>query len=137
MAEARLAFDNEDSDKDGLLSIDQAFLYYFELSRTIYEQQPSRADFDDFWKKEGLKVDENNLVKREDLLKASGHQWRMKGAQLQDIEITIYEVDETFPSMYFMQRIIKQKTTFIYGVQKEMLTWNKRIRKHQKNRAII
>ena len=61
----------------------------------------------------------------------------MKGAQLQDIEITIYEVDETFPSMYFMQRIIKQKTTFIYGVQKEMLTWNKRIRKHQKNRAIV
>lgn len=39
--------------------------------------------------------------------------------------------------MYFMQKIIKQKTTFIYGVQKEMLTWTKRIRKHQKNRAII
>lgn len=54
LAEAGLAFDNEDSDKDGLLSIDQAFLYYFELSRTIYEQQPSRADFDEFWKKEGL-----------------------------------------------------------------------------------
>ena len=50
--------------------------------------------------------------------------------QLQDLEITIYEVDETFPTMYFMQKIIKKKVTSIFGVEKEMLTWNQRIRKH-------
>ena len=57
--------------------------------------------------------------------------------QLQDLQITIYEVDETFPTMYFMQKIIKKKITSIYGVEKEMLTWNQRIRKHQKNRRIV
>ena len=56
---------------------------------------------------------------------------------MHDVKITVYEVEENFPTMYFMQKVIKKKVTKIYGVVKEMMTWEGRIRKHQKSRAAI
>ena len=76
------------------------------------------------WKKEHLILNEFGKIDKQSLVAASGHEWKSLTAQLQDLQITIFEVDETFPTMYFMQKIIKKKITFIYGVEKEMLTWN-------------
>ena len=89
------------------------------------------------WKKERLKTNESGKIEKKTLVTASGREWRALTAQLQDLQITIYEVDETFPTMYFMQKIIKKKITSIYGVEKEILTWNQRIRKHQKIRRLV
>ena len=42
------------------------------------------------------------------------------------MQITIYEVEETFPTMYFMQKIEKRLVRTITGVEEEIITWNKR-----------
>ena len=52
-------------------------MYYIELSRTIYGKDQSRADFDEFWKKEGLRTNEEGKIDKKTLVTASGHEWAM------------------------------------------------------------
>ena len=126
LEQARLTFEDEkiDKDGDGFISKEEAYQYYVELGRNIYGKEHSLAEFEEMWKKEHLILNEFGKIDKQSLVAASGHEWKSLTAQLQDLQITIFEVDETFPTMYFMQKIIKKKITFIYGVEKEMLTWN-------------
>ena len=48
--------------------------------------------------------------------------------------MTVYEVGETFPTMYNMQKVVKKLVSRISGVEQETLNWKKRIAKHMKVR---
>ena len=56
---------------------------------------------------------------------------------LQDLEVTVYEVEETFPTMYNMQKVVKSLTSRISGVEQETINWQKRINKHIKVRKAV
>jgi hypothetical protein len=51
--------------------------------------------------------------------------------------VTVLEVEEDFPTMNNMQMIVKKKVASIFGVEKEIMTWDGRIKKHQKIRAEV
>ena len=56
---------------------------------------------------------------------------------LQDLEVTVFEVEETFPTMYNMQKIVKRLVSRISGVEQENINWQKRIKKHIKVREMV
>jgi len=56
---------------------------------------------------------------------------------LQDLEVTVYEAEETFPTMYNMQKVVKRLISRISGVEQETLNWKKRIKKHLKVRSAV
>ena len=82
-------------------------------------------------------MNEDQMITTDDILNAAGDDWQQSKVQLHDVKITVYEVEENFPTMYFMQKIIKKKVTKIYGVEKEMMTWEGRINKHIKIRREV
>ena len=51
--------------------------------------------------------------------------------------MTVLEVEEDFPTMNNMQMIVKKKVASIYGVEKEIMTWDGRIKAHQKVRKEV
>lgn len=110
-----------------------------ELSSRLYGKEATDEDINEFWKKQKLdkKKKDNGRIDTNDLVYAATNDWELSKVQLHDVKVTVYEVEENFPTMYFMQKIVKQKVAKIFGVEKEMMTWNGRISKHQKCRADI
>jgi len=113
--------------------------FFAELSVRLYGKEATEEDFRDFWKKQQLekKLKENGRIARKDIRDAAGNDWELSKVQLHDVKVTVYEVEENFPTMYFMQKIIKKKVAKIFGVEKEMMTWEGRINKHQRIRAMV
>ena len=68
------------------------------------------------------------------MIKANVQEWMQITPMLQDLEVTVFEVEETFPTMYNMQRVVKRLVSRISGVEQETLNWKKRIKKHIKVR---
>lgn len=84
-----------------------------------------------FWKglqKKGL-VNKDGRISQEDMLKANTEEWKGKTPMLQDLEVHVYEVAETFPTMYNMQAVSGTLVARIAGVEQENINWQKRIKK--------
>lgn len=121
------------------MSKDIAAEYYSKLHESVYGNIVSSEAFDKFWRKFERKgqLTENKTVAQEHMIKAIIEEWREESSMLQDMQITIYEVGETFPTMYFMQKIEKKLVRTISGVEQEIIQWEKRIAKHSKTRTKV
>ena len=116
------------------LTKEQAMKYYTALMKSCFEKELGPAEKDKFWR--GLEssgaVNAEGRVSQDELLKANIKEWMGLTPMLQDLEVTVYEVEETFPTMYNMQKVVKGLTSRISGVEQETINWQKRINKQQK-----
>ena len=98
---------------------EQAFKYYGHLHKSVYEKDVTIEEKQKFWKKLGGqgKIQANDHVTIDDLLKYVKEEWVNITPMLQDQEVTVYEVEETFPTMYNMQKVIKHLKSRISGVE--------------------
>jgi len=51
------------------------------------------------------------------MLKVNEEEWLGLTPMLQDLEVSVYEVEETFPTMYNMQKVVKTLVCRISGVE--------------------
>ena len=113
--------------------------YYTALMKSCFEKELGPAEKDKFWR--GLEssgaVNAEGRVSQDELLKANIKEWMGLTPMLQDLEVTVYEVEETFPTMYNMQKVVKGLTSRISGVEQETINWQKRINKHIKVRKAV
>ena len=56
---------------------------------------------------------------------------------LQDLTVTVIEVEEPFPTMFNTQKVVKEFVTRIRGVDQETINWQKRIKRHIKMRREV
>ena len=71
------------------------------------------------------------------MLKHNIEEWKGLTPMLQDLEVHVYEVAETFPTMYNMQAVVGTLVTRIAGVEQETINWQKRIKKQEKVRQTV
>ena len=79
----------------------------------------SHSEFEKFWnsaKNKGA-VNSDNRIKWDEILKFNLQDWESQTIMLQDQKVTIYEVEETFPTMFNMQKVVKKLVSRISGVE--------------------
>ena len=109
------------------------------MHKSVYEQEVTSEEKEKLWKKLSRqgKINVNDRVTIDDMLNYNKEEWVNKTPWLQDLEVTVYEVEETFPTMYNMQKVVKHLKSRISGVEQETLNWRKRIAKHKKTRTSV
>ena len=115
-----------------------ALRYYQQLHKSVYEKELSNKEKDDFWKKlmrKGRVVE--GRIAQEEMIKANVEEWIELTPMLQDLEVMVFEVEETFPTMYNLQKVVKGLVSRISGVEQENINWQKRINKHIKVRKAV
>lgn len=51
------------------------------------------------------------------MIKSNVQEWVNSTPMLADLQVTIYEVEELFPTMYNMQKVVRTLVTRISGVE--------------------
>ena len=108
------------------------------MHKSVFEKELSNKEKDDFWKKlvrKGRVVD--GRIAQEEMIKANVEEWIELTPMLQDLEVMVFEVEETFPTMYNLQKVVKGLVSRISGVEQENINWQKRINKHIKVRKAV
>ena len=57
------------------------------------------------------------------MLKANVEEWVNMTPMLADLQVTVFEVGEIFPTMYNMQAVEKVLVSRISGVEQEQINW--------------
>ena len=121
------------------MSKEQSLKYYTSLIKSSFEKEITSEEKEKFWQslvKSGA-VNPEGRISLDDMVKANIAEWTVSTPMLQDLEVTVFEVEETFPTMYNMQKVVKRLISRISGVEQENLKWKKRINKHIKARNTV
>ena len=110
------AFELENGDE---MTKKQVFDFYLALLKSVFEKDLTPSEQEKFWnqcKKAGI-VNSEDRLSIEELIKILVEEWKGMTPMLQDLEVTVFEVEETFPTMYNMQKIVKRLVSRISGVE--------------------
>ena len=116
------AFELESGDEMGK---EQALRYYHSLHKSVFEKELTIEEKEKFWKllQRQNKVNQDGRISTEDMLKANIEEWVNMTPMLADLQVTVYEVGEQFPTMYNMQKVEAQLVARISGVEQEQINW--------------
>lgn len=116
------AFDFEGGDE---MSYEQTLEYYKSLNKSYYGRIVPLAEFKKFWSKAESKgaVNSDKRIKWDEILKFNLQDWESQTIMLQDQKVTVYEVEETFPTMFNLQKVVKRLVSRISGVEQESIKW--------------
>lgn len=95
------AFELDSGDE---MNKEQALKYYHALHKSVFEKELSVQEKEKFWnslKKKG-KVNSDERILIEEMLKENVEEWVNMTPMLADLQVTVYETEEEFPTMYNM-----------------------------------
>jgi len=104
---------------------EQALKYYQGMFKSVFEKELTSQEKDKFWnglKRKG-KVNSDERIPLEEMLKENVEEWVNMTPMLADLQVTVYEVEETFPTMYNMQKVVQGLVSRISGVEQEQINW--------------
>ena len=74
------------------------------MHKSVFEKDISKEEQEKFWaklKRSGA-VNKDERISIEEILKVNVDEWINLTPMLQDLEVSVFEVEETFPTMYNM-----------------------------------